>query len=118
MMEPTTPSPEQKRLTKNRYTFNVVILLILVISFTIERFGLEIMSFVSGIPKEQIGDRGIEPLQSVFIAMYKLPLAIVFCAILTTFVEKQLKPDAFGSWSKWGTIFIVLLLCFVQLAAR
>lgn len=109
---------EQKAITKNRYIFNVAILLILAISFGISRYGLEIMSFLSGIPKEQIGDKGIEPLQSVFIAMYKLPFAIVFCAILATFVEKQLKPDAFGSWSKWGTCFIVLLFCFSLMAAR
>lgn len=117
-MSPLEQQAEKKAIRKQRLVFNTWLLLVLAVSFTISRYSLEIMSALSGLPPEQIGDKGIEPLQSVMIAMYKLPFAIVYCAFMAAFVEKQLKPDAFGSLSRWGVIFCLLLYCFVTLAAR
>lgn len=118
-MSPSEKKVEEKKvIRKERLVVSGWLLLILAVSFTISRYSVEIMSLLSGLPPEEIGDKGIEPLQSVMIAMYKLPMAIVFCAAMASFVERQLKPDAFGSLSRWGVIFCLLLFCFVQLAAR
>lgn len=109
---------EVKALRKKRTTFNAALLLLFVLSFILSRYSVEIMSLVSGIQPEFIGDRGIEPLQSVMIALYKLPIGICYSALLATFVEKQLREDAFGSLSRWGVIFCLCLFCYCQLAAR
>lgn len=109
---------EKKALSKKRWVFNTALLGLLVISFTISRYSVEIMSLLSGLPPEQIADRGIEPLQSVMIALYKLPIGIVYSALLATFTEKQLRPDAFGSYSRWGIIFSLCLLCFCLLVGK
>lgn len=108
----------EKMLTNNRYKFNVAIFMLLAISFTISRYGVEIMSFLSNTPPEQIGSRGIESLESVMIAMYKLPIGILFSALLASFMEKQLRPDAFGTLSRWAVCFSLSLFCFSLLAAR
>jgi len=105
-------------LAKNRTIWNAAILGLLVISFVLSRYSIEIMSFLSGIPPEQIGDRGIEPLQSVMIAMYKLPIGIVYSALIASFVQNQLRPDAFGTLSRWAVIFSLSLFCFSLLAAK
>lgn len=110
-----TPDNEVR---KHRTTFNALILLLVVGAMVLDHYKVQIMSALSGLPKDQIGDRGIEPLQAVIIAMYKLPFGIVFSALLATFLEKQFKRDAFGSLSRWGVCFCLCLYCFSQLAAR
>jgi hypothetical protein len=108
----------EKAIRNNRYYYNGAIFLLLIVSFILSRYSVEIMSLISGLPEEQIGDKGIEPLQSVMIALYKLPIGVLFSALLASFVEKQLRPDAFGTLSRWATLFLSFLLCFSLLAAK
>lgn len=108
----------EKAIRNNRYYYNGAIFLLLVVSFILSRYSVEIMSLISGLPEEQIGTRGIEPLESVMIGMYKLCIGVVYCALLASFMEKQLRPDAFGTLSRWAVCFSLSLFCFSLLAAR
>lgn len=108
----------KSELARKRVVFNAALLLLLVVSFILSRYSVEIMSLLSGLPKNEIGDKGIEPLQSVMIALYKLPIGICYSALLATFVEKQLREDAFGTLSRWGIVFCLCLFCYCQLAVR
>lgn len=109
---------DDNQVRKHRTTFNALILLLLVGALVLDHYKVALMSLLSGLPEDQIGDRGIEPLQAVIIAMYKLPFGIVYSALLATFLEKQFKDNAFGTLSRWGVCFCLCLYCFTQLAAR
>jgi len=105
-----------RKLMMGRSVVSLAIIGLAAIGWLINDHSVAIMSFLSRIPREQIADLGIEPMQTVTVAMYKLPLAIMFCAMLASLVEKMLRQDAFGNLSRWGLLFITFLYCFSQFA--
>lgn len=103
---------QQKSLVKNRTRSNLWMLLLLAVSAVLYRYSPEILAYLTSQRPEEIADIGIEALQKGFIAMMYIPWAVVFSAAIASFVEPQLKEDAFGSVSRWGVVFCLCCLCF------
>jgi hypothetical protein len=108
---------DPKTLAKKRRASNLWMMALLVITATLYRFTPEILAFLSGTRPEEIADIGIEGLQKGFIAMFYLPWAIAFSAAIASLVEPQLREDAFGSLSRWGVLFALMVLCFTLIVA-
>ncbi len=108
---------EQKSLAKKRRSSNLWMVACLLITATLYRFTPEILAFLASTRPEEIADIGIEVLQRGFIAMLFIPWAIVFSAAMASLVEGQLREDAFGSMSRWGVVFIAILVCFIAIVA-
>ena len=106
-----------KTLRKKRTTNSLWMMLLLIASATLYRYNPELLAMMSGQRPQEIADPGIEVLQRGVMAMFFLPWGIVYSSIMASFIENQLKPEAFGTLSRWGVIFCLSLLCFTLVVA-
>jgi len=106
---------EKVQVRRSRRMGGMWMLLITAFIFTIFRYSQEIISITTGTPIDQVADMGAEVVQRSLVAMFNLSFAVVFCGILAAFVENQLKPDAFGTLSRWGVLFSLFLLSYCLL---
>lgn len=93
-----------------------VLIAIFIGAWILDRHSVEILSYWTGIPMEQIGDRGVEPAQQMGIGLYKLCFGIVTCAGLATLTERMVRVDGTNGISRWLILFVTYLYCFSQLA--
>lgn len=113
-----TPKAEKVALTKKRTRNNLFLVLVLIpIMVAVFRYYNDAASLLTGIPREQIGDLGIEILQPIPVAMIYTAMAAVFATLLAAFIEPQLKENAFNQWSRFGILFICSFLGFCSIAA-
>jgi len=103
---------EQKTQRKARTMGSLWMVLLTVFMFCIFRWSPEMISAVAQIPIDQIGDTGPEAIQRPMMAMFSVTWGILFSTIMASFVENQLKPEAFGNTSRWAVLFVTFFLGF------
>lgn len=91
---------------------------IFICAWVLDRHSIEILSYWTGIPKAEIGDRGAEPARLMAIGLYKITFAIPVCALLAWVTATMARKEGTNGWSRWTIFFALYMYCFSQLAAR
>jgi hypothetical protein len=103
---------EQKAMSKARTRNNLVVLLLIVPACVAAfRYYNDVAAWITGTAIEQVGDLGVEIIQPMFVSMIYVAVFVLFSAMMAAFVEPQLKEGSFGSWSRYGVIFLLVLYC-------
>jgi len=108
---------EQKTQRKARTMGSLWMLLLTAFMYGIYRWSPDLISIIARVPIDQVSDIGPEAIQRVFIAMFSGTAGILYATAIASFVENQLRPDAFGNTSRWGVLFGLALLSYSILAS-
>ncbi len=107
-----SPTAEKKAMTKVRARNNLVVLLLIVPAcIAAFRYYNDLAAWITGTAPEQVGDLGVEIIQPMFVSMIYVSVFVLFSAMMAAFVEPQLKEGSFGTWSRYGVIFLLVLYC-------
>jgi len=102
----------------NRFLIVPVLAGIFWLTWKLDRHSIPILSWWTGTPENEIGDRGIEPSQLMGIGLYKLCFGIVVCFILAWLTKTLFESEKTGGWSRTFLCFALYLFCFSWLAAK
>ena len=103
---------EKKAMTKVRTRNNLVVLLLIVPACVAAfRYYNDLAALITGIAPEQVADLGVEALQPLFLTLIYVSVFVLYSAMMAAFVEPQLKEGSFGTWSRYGLVFCLVLYC-------
>jgi hypothetical protein len=111
-MSPLEQATEKKAMTKVRTRNNLVVLLLIVPAcIAAFRYYNDLAALITGISPEQVADLGVEALQPLFLTLIYVSVFVLYSAMMAAFVEPQLKEGSFGTWSRYGLVFCLVLYC-------
>lgn len=108
-------NPLKGEMVKARTVNNVFVLIILAAALALFKYSDELMRLFAG--RQEVADLGVEILQPAIVGIIYVCIGVVFSTIMAAFVEPQLKENAFGTWSRFGIVFLSCFFGFCTLAA-
>lgn len=107
-----SPTAESRQVSKARTRNNLLVLLLIVPTcIAAFRYYNDLAALITGISPEQVADLGVEALQPLFLTLIYVSVFVLYSAMMAAFVEPQLKEGSFGSWSRYGLVFCLVLFC-------
>lgn len=104
----------KSELAKARTVNNVWVLVILAVGLGLYKYSVPLMRLFSH--KQEIGDLGAEVLQPIIVAMVYVCFGLSFSTLMASFMAPQLRETSFGSFSRFGIIFIIVMFAFTHVA--
>lgn len=115
MIESSDMKPKMGRHRIKGMTF---LMLVSIPTYYLYKFTPQLLAWWNDIPIEQVGARGPEAMESALVALFKLTVGAIFAVLLSTIFEKQVREGGYGTYSRWGILFLAFLLGFCLLAQR
>lgn len=97
---------DKARMRKMRTINSAWLLLLLVAMIVMYRYSNDLLALMTGHDPEEIGDMGVDMLQTLPVVAMHLLWAVLLSLGVATFVEMQLKENAFNQWSRFGMVFL------------
>lgn len=107
---------EKASMRKGRTTGSLGILFLLVAMIAIFRFANDVIAWITGRNPAEIADMGPEVLQTMPVVAMHICFATLLSTGIAMFVERQLKENAFGQWSRFGVVFSLVFWGYCQIA--
>ena len=60
-----------------------------------------------------VADLGVEALQPLFIGMFAVTSGVLFASFVASIMERALRENAFGSWSRFAIVWSLVFLSFI-----
>lgn len=104
-----------QQLAKKRILNNVFVLAILAAALGFFKYSRYALMAFSG--RQEVADLGPEILQPSVISIIYVCIGISFSTLMASFIAPQLDKQAFGGWSRFGLMFILVFFGYCALAA-
>lgn len=104
---------EVKTLRQKRSVNSLWVLSLMVVIAVLYRYSDDAMRYID----PQAASLGIEVLQPGIVAMIYVCGGMAFATVMAAFMEQQVKENAFGAWSRFGTFWCLGYLGYVLVSA-
>ena len=65
---------------------------------------------------DEVSDLGVDILQPAFVAMIYVLVGVLFSILVAAVVEKSLREDSFGTWSRFAIVWVCCFFGFCLVA--
>ena len=104
-----------KTLAKHRTVTSALIILLLVGAFYLFHSWVPLARWISG--SNEVSDLGVDILQPAIVSMIYGLIGMFFSILVAAVVEKSLREDSFGTWSRFAVIWVCSFLGFCMVAS-
>jgi len=104
-----------KTLAKYRTVTSALILLLLVGAFYLFYSWVPLARWISG--SNEVSDLGVDIMQPAIVSMIYGLIEMFFSILVTAVVERSLREDSFGTWSRFGVVWAFCFFGYCMVAA-
>ncbi len=105
----------KNQVAKSRTVNNALLVILIAAALGLYKYSVPLMRLL--FRKQEIADMGAEVLQPIIVSMIYVLCGVVFSTITALFMENQLKESAYGTWSRFGIVWLACFFGFCQVAA-